>query len=155
MRTTSGNDWIWCSTRFSIYARDGFRCLACGDSDSLSLDHVDPRGPNRPSNLVTLCKPCNSSKARRSVQAWRPELVDEVLVAVASPIDRALGRALAEEYRPGRLASHAYRNSPAERARRAAARAAIEDQVLATFEAFIEDEIRAGEFGPPAIRRAS
>lgn len=156
VRTTSGNDWLWAPTRFAIYARDGFACLACGALELLSIDHVDPHGTNHPTNLVTLCKRCNGSKARRPLGEWCPELVDEVLAACASPIDRALGRELAREYRPSRLAAHAFRNSPAERRRRAAARAAIEDAVISEFEAFVEQEIRAGSFPDVgALRRAS
>lgn len=138
MRTTSGNDWIWLSTRFAIYARDDFRCLAGCDSDSLSLDHADPKGPSRHWNLVTLCKPCNSSKGRRTVRQWRPELVDVVLAALASPIDRVLGRELAREYRPSRLAQHKFRTSSAERRRRAARRDAAIDSFFEGFDALSE-----------------
>lgn len=147
VRTTSGNDWLWVSTRFAIYARDGFRCVACQRSESLSIDHVHPKRGNRPTNLVTLCKPCNSRKGARTIRRWRPELVDEVLVLLASPLDRKLGRELAiAAGRGGRIAQHAFRNSPAERARRAAKRQHDEDLAIATFEAFCEAENQAGEF---------
>lgn len=54
--------------RQMVYTRDGFKCLHCGTSESLSLDHIYPYslgGSDDPSNLQTLCRPCNSSKGAR------------------------------------------------------------------------------------------
>jgi hypothetical protein len=51
--------------REEIFARDGYKCLACGATERLSLDHIVPRvkgGDNDFSNLQTLCIPCNSKK---------------------------------------------------------------------------------------------
>jgi 5-methylcytosine-specific restriction endonuclease McrA len=68
--------------RKAIYERDGYRCVYCGrvfDTDSLTLDHVQPRvkhGDHSPGNLVTACVRCNSEKAGRSAWDWlshRPE----------------------------------------------------------------------------------
>jgi len=51
--------------RQHVYARDSYRCVACGSPDRLSLDHIIPwsaGGPDTEDNLQTLCRPCNSSK---------------------------------------------------------------------------------------------
>jgi 5-methylcytosine-specific restriction endonuclease McrA len=53
------------SVRLAVYERDGFACLHCGATESLSLDHIHPYslgGSDDASNLQTLCRPCNSSK---------------------------------------------------------------------------------------------
>jgi hypothetical protein len=49
-----------------IFKRDGYKCLACGTTDKLSIDHIIPinkGGENRISNLQTLCRRCNSRKS--------------------------------------------------------------------------------------------
>lgn len=56
------------STRQTVYARDGHRCVVCGTADRLSLDHIIPwsaSGSDKPDNLRTLCVPCNSRKGAR------------------------------------------------------------------------------------------
>jgi hypothetical protein len=48
-------------------------CHYCGNSDDLTLDHVEPLhagGANRPSNIVCACRPCNISKYRGD-RPWR------------------------------------------------------------------------------------
>lgn len=52
--------------RERIFARDGHRCVSCGATDALTIDHVIPRskgGGNTADNLQTLCAPCNFQKA--------------------------------------------------------------------------------------------
>jgi hypothetical protein len=102
-----GYNWVWLPTRLAIYARDHFRCLACGRRGwwraGLSLDHVVPGGPSTPANLVTLCLSCNSEKGDRPLRAWRPELAEKVRAALRLPIDRDRGRKLAEKVKPGWL----------------------------------------------------
>ncbi|MEV7770474.1 HNH endonuclease [Kitasatospora sp. NPDC086791] len=54
--------------RERIYGRDGHRCVTCGATDDLTLDHIHPRslaGSDRDENLRTLCRPCNSRKGAR------------------------------------------------------------------------------------------
>lgn len=54
--------------RQSVFARDGNRCLHCGTSDNLSVDHIVPvfrGGSSDIENLQTLCVPCNSSKGSK------------------------------------------------------------------------------------------
>lgn len=54
--------------RFSIYARDGYRCRQCGISDryaNLEIDHIIPiskGGKSTYDNLQTLCHKCNVEK---------------------------------------------------------------------------------------------
>jgi hypothetical protein len=51
--------------RLAVYERDGFRCLHCGTTERLSLDHIHPwslGGTDTIENLQTLCQPCNSRK---------------------------------------------------------------------------------------------
>ncbi len=51
--------------RWMVFARDGYRCLDCGGTIDLTIDHIHPvvwGGTNDPSNLQTLCRSCNSVK---------------------------------------------------------------------------------------------
>lgn len=51
--------------RQQVYERDGWKCVACGTADGLTVDHKWPRirgGGNALENLQTLCRPCNSAK---------------------------------------------------------------------------------------------
>ena len=57
--------------RFSILARDGFRCRYCGrsaqeDGVKLQVDHIMPKekgGADEPANLITACQECNTGKS--------------------------------------------------------------------------------------------
>lgn len=52
-------------SRYNVFRRDGHRCVYCGTSDDLTLDHVLPKsrgGANTWKNLVTCCKVCNLKK---------------------------------------------------------------------------------------------
>lgn len=54
--------------RMAVYERDGHKCLHCGATDRLSLDHIHPwslGGADTLDNLQTLCRPCNSRKGAR------------------------------------------------------------------------------------------
>ena len=52
--------------RLRVYARDRYRCVNCGRTVDLTLDHVEPLARSRPrpcvrdDGLQTLCRPCNS-----------------------------------------------------------------------------------------------
>jgi len=57
----------------ALYKRDGYRCLYCGATDNLTLDHVAPLaedGSHCEENLVVACKPCNSSKGTKPLEDW-------------------------------------------------------------------------------------
>lgn len=70
LRALSG----WLSLRFLILKRDNYRCRLCGVTAAdgpdvrLEVDHITPRskgGTDDPSNLWTLCFPCNRGKRNR------------------------------------------------------------------------------------------
>ena len=51
-----------------VFERDGHRCVACGSTEDLSIDHIYPwsrGGPDDEANFQTLCRPCSSSKGAR------------------------------------------------------------------------------------------
>jgi hypothetical protein len=51
-----------------VYERDEHRCVTCGSTERLSLDHIIPwslGGADDPVNLQTMCRPCNSRKGAR------------------------------------------------------------------------------------------
>ncbi|NTV01466.1 MAG: HNH endonuclease [Chlorobiaceae bacterium] len=56
--------------RKNIFLRDGFRCQYCGRKDvPLTIDHVMPKsrgGEDTWENLITACRPCNTSKGNRT-----------------------------------------------------------------------------------------
>lgn len=50
------------AVRAEVMARDGYRCLFCGATEQLSLDHIiryRDGGPDSVENLRVLCMPCN------------------------------------------------------------------------------------------------
>ena len=62
-------------TRRAVFARDGGRCVYCGNA-ATSIDHVVPRsrgGRHEWSNVVSACRRCNHVKADRTVSdlGWR------------------------------------------------------------------------------------
>lgn len=57
----------------AIYERDGHRCIYCGTTDNLSLDHIEPLsagGAHIEQNLAVACRSCNSSKGAKSLNEW-------------------------------------------------------------------------------------
>lgn len=54
--------------RRAVLERDGHRCVRCGATEHLSLDHIHPQlygGRHTMDNLQVLCRSCNSSKGAR------------------------------------------------------------------------------------------
>lgn len=54
--------------RRRIYERDGYRCVICGATEDLTIDHIVPRvagGGNDETNLQTMCRSCNCRKGAR------------------------------------------------------------------------------------------
>jgi 5-methylcytosine-specific restriction endonuclease McrA len=106
-RRNQGSKWCRPSTRLAIYLRDGLACVWCGlaaeDGASLSLDHLRPYsagGSNDPSNLVTCCARCNSSRGARSVAQFARAAAEyhgtdaaEIVSHVRRTARRALPRA--------------------------------------------------------------
>ena len=59
--------------RESIKARDGHKCVYCGSSENLTVDHIRPKskgGTNTADNLVTACRPCNQAKGSMHVDVF-------------------------------------------------------------------------------------
>jgi 5-methylcytosine-specific restriction endonuclease McrA len=55
-------------SRRALFARDEHRCVYCGSTNRLTLDHVVPRSRGGDSvweNVVTSCAPCNLRKGNR------------------------------------------------------------------------------------------
>lgn len=55
---------------------NGARCVYCGATENLSVDHLFPRikgGADNVENLVCSCKSCNSSKGKKDLMAWYNE----------------------------------------------------------------------------------
>lgn len=74
MPNANGSKWIRKEKRLALYIRDGFACAYCGrdlrsaEPDEVTLDHLLPRqagGSNEASNIITACRPCNSSRQDR------------------------------------------------------------------------------------------
>lgn len=64
--------WIPRATREAVLARDGKKCVECGSTTNLTLDHIHPYalgGSNEEANLRTLCRACNCKKGARVLQA--------------------------------------------------------------------------------------
>lgn len=76
-RKLQGMNWISKVTRLAIYLRDNMQCLLCGktvlDGIQLSLDHITPhifKGSNKPNNLYTCCKVCNSKRQDKALALY-------------------------------------------------------------------------------------
>lgn len=58
-----------------VLAKYGHRCLSCGATEDLAMDHVIPiamGGPNTKENIQPLCRCCNSSKGANYID-YRPD----------------------------------------------------------------------------------
>ena len=59
-----------------VRSLDGERCLRCGSSSELEVDHIVPLaagGPGCWDNLQTLCRPCNQLKTGQHIDYRTPE----------------------------------------------------------------------------------
>lgn len=77
--TGAGPASAWNEIRKRILERDGEVCGHCGATEDLAVDHKLPRsrgGADDDENLWVLCRSCNSSKGTKTVEEWKPELVD-------------------------------------------------------------------------------
>lgn len=92
--------------RFSVLARDGFRCVYCGAGPAakLRVDHVYPAskgGRNDLENLVTACDRCNSGKGAtplsRVAPVVNPRIVSLATAIAAAPVLMALEAAVEHE----------------------------------------------------------
>lgn len=56
--------------RHEVIARDGHRCLACGATEDLTVDHIKHQsrgGGHEVENLRALCRSCNSRRGTGSL----------------------------------------------------------------------------------------
>jgi len=99
-RPGRSSKWIRRTTRYAIYARDGFRCVTCTRRlrpHERSLDHVIPQsvgGPHTPDNLITSCRSCNCRRQHGPVPAPAVARVRAALLTPISPVHRRRGRAI-------------------------------------------------------------
>lgn len=86
-------------TRAELFARDGWRCVYCGEvfpEEALSVDHVQPRvrgGDNSGGNVVTACGGCNLRKGHQRLADF----------LAADPVARANFRQYARHVWPRHL----------------------------------------------------
>ena len=62
--------------RQKVLGLDGERCLRCGSSRKLEMDHIVPQAADGGScwkNLQTLCRPCNQLKSDQPIDYRSPE----------------------------------------------------------------------------------
>ena len=54
------------AVRDAVFKRDNYRCVKCGSTQNLEIDHKVPlakgRSGNKPEDLQVLCKDCNLRK---------------------------------------------------------------------------------------------
>ena len=64
----------WQEIKKVVRARDGMRCVCCGSTELLHVDHIVPLskgGSSEFHNLQTLCKSCHEKKTGRPLRDWR------------------------------------------------------------------------------------
>lgn len=72
------------SLRERVLARDGYRCVYCGEvlpGELLTLDHVQPRmrgGDQSEGNLVSACRACNAEKGAAPAWAYLASRPDQL-----------------------------------------------------------------------------
>lgn len=67
-------------TRQNVFKRDANKCLYCGNSKDLTLDHVLPKsrgGDSTWTNLATACKKCNSIKGDKTPEEAKMPLTQK------------------------------------------------------------------------------
>lgn len=74
-----GQKWLRNDLRIALYIRDGLACVYCGsgieDGTRLTMDHLVPHSAtekpnNSPTNIVTACHKCNSSRGNRDYKEF-------------------------------------------------------------------------------------
>lgn len=81
------------TTRAEVYERDGHRCVECGATNDLTLDHIIPSaygGNNEDVNLQTLCSPCNHAKGNSVPEDYQKAVAMMARDGVIRRTERAL-----------------------------------------------------------------
>ena len=71
------DSWEWKKVRYEAIKRYGRRCMCCGATSQIVVDHIKPvrRHPELSldlSNLQILCDECNRGKSYHDETDWRP-----------------------------------------------------------------------------------
>lgn len=96
--------WISKHARLAIYIRDGFQCAYCGTNlknarpFDITLDHLLPRvtgGSDKPTNLITACRSCNSARQDKPWMDYATGgAIDRIEQLRNSPVNLELAKAL-------------------------------------------------------------
>jgi len=76
--------------REEILKRDGYKCVQCGATENLHIDHINPitnKGISERNNLQTLCAKCNTSKKDSIIT--QPQTKHEPSMGQARPNENA------------------------------------------------------------------
>ena len=109
---TGSSSWIRKERRLALYIRDTFVCQYCGKdlADAkpveMGLDHLEDlvdggghKGANHDStNLITVCRSCNSARGARPWRDYAPGGAQErIEVQRSKPVNVELAKALLDE----------------------------------------------------------
>ena len=86
-----GSKWLSKKKRAAIYERDEHRCVWCGSTEELTVDHLEPRslgGTNDITNLATACMRHNRERGNRSSLLFAVHLSFELKQAPALILER-------------------------------------------------------------------
>lgn len=61
----------WNRRRRRVIRRDGGRCVWCGSSKQLEVDHIGDRHDHSYENLRTLCHDCHTGRTQKQAQEAR------------------------------------------------------------------------------------
>ncbi len=90
-------------SRHNLMKRDGNRCLYCGSTHNLTIDHVLPQsrgGRDTWENLVTACNQCNINKGSHTPDEAGMELKQEPFRPVHITFFQSLLGVIEEDWKP-------------------------------------------------------
>jgi 5-methylcytosine-specific restriction endonuclease McrA len=90
-------------SRHNLMKRDGNRCLYCGSTKNLTIDHVLPRsrgGRDTWENLVTSCNHCNVSKGDRTPEEANMKLAQKPFRPVHITFIQSLLGVIEDDWKP-------------------------------------------------------
>ncbi len=71
----------WNAIRSKVLKRDNYKCVKCGSTDSLEIDHIEPvslGGSDELDNLQTLCRQHHSEKTKIDVAEWNQKRKEDI-----------------------------------------------------------------------------